>query len=106
MIRIEFDGGPVQTVRLATSPLWEAVAGLSLLAKPAATAIPYAKCMRSIRARLSLTVREDAAAWFRDLSEPYPPFLTPVPRTAWPSFDEQLAVLSHTDPAIARRTLT
>ncbi|WP_319462417.1 ArsR family transcriptional regulator [Micromonospora sp. RTP1Z1] len=94
MIRIELDEPTLARTRIATSPLWEAKCSLYLLDRyPDEAPWPYTGWARHAR-RVLAELPEAAPARLYAATGPwYPDFLGPVPPTASPTIEEELAAL-------------
>ncbi|MEO3818318.1 helix-turn-helix domain-containing protein [Plantactinospora sp. B24E8] len=99
MIRIQLDEPTLARTRIAISPLWETVCGLYLLARHGdAQPWPYAAWGRQARRVLTEVPAATPARLYLTASPWLPDFLSPVPPTAAPSIEEELAGLRATDP--------
>ncbi|WP_433245156.1 ArsR family transcriptional regulator [Streptosporangium sp. CA-135522] len=99
MIRIELDEPTLARTRIATSPLWETLCSLFLLRR-AQVPWPYdrwAARARSVLATVPETAPVDLV--FR-LGWRFPDFLSPIPRSASPTIEEELDRLRATDPDV------
>lgn len=103
MIRIELDEATVARTRISISPLWETVCSLFLLERyPGEVPFPYTSWAR--RARSALT--DDSAGLLRALAaHGWPDFLSPVPSSADPAFEDELDVVRLGEPEVVRAQL-
>lgn len=104
MLRIELDEPTLARTRIAISPLWESLCSLFLLNKPH---IPWPYDGWAARAREVLdTVPATAPVQeiFR-LGRRFPDFLSPVPRSATPAIEEELAALRDTPREVIEEQL-
>ena len=97
MIRIELDEPTLARTRIAISPLWEAKCSLYLLERhPDEAPWPYTGWARHAR-RVLADLPEVAPATLYHRTGPwYPDFLGPVPPSASPTIEEELAALRAT----------
>ncbi|HZC26752.1 MAG TPA: winged helix-turn-helix domain-containing protein [Actinopolymorphaceae bacterium] len=108
MLTIALDASQLTTSRFVTSPLLHAVTSLLALSGRR-TLAPGPHWLRRVRDRLDgqdlgpdvrlLTELVNAERWY------VPDFLSPIPSTASPSLDDDLAAVAATDPARIRRDL-
>ncbi|GIF72184.1 helix-turn-helix domain-containing protein [Asanoa siamensis] len=96
MIRIELDAPTLERTRIATSPLWETVVGLYLLARDE---VPWPYTAWAARAREVLRDLPDLGAYLRILPRS-PDFLTPIPPSAAPTIEEELHALCATPASL------
>lgn len=97
MIQIEVDDDTLFSVRIATSPLWETLSSLALLARNRGEVpFPYGGWARSTRRALSPLLRDELIGWMRRLHPLWlPSVLTPIPTSSAPDLhDELIAVKS------------
>lgn len=105
MIRLDLDEKTLHGVRIATSPLWEAVSSLVLLARHRGELPPpFASWGRTARRTLAPELKRELAIW---VSSPHPlllpSFLTPPPTSPRPTIHEELSAVSAiTDDEIGR----
>lgn len=97
MIRIELDEPTLARTRIATSPLWEVVCSLYLLARnPVEVPWPYTDWARHARRVLAEVPETAPVRMFMERGSHAPDCLSPIPPTAGPTLDEELAVLRAT----------
>ncbi|MFF2132092.1 ArsR/SmtB family transcription factor [Streptomyces olivochromogenes] len=107
MIRLTVDDETLHTVRLAISPLWEAIGSLGILARYRGEApSPYANWVRTVRrAAPAEVVGELVEALWRPEPSPLSPARLPMPdpsRNTVTSELEHLVRLSGDDPEVRR----
>jgi DNA-binding transcriptional ArsR family regulator len=95
VIQVDVGVAPLTRIRISTSPLWEAVAGLALLARHGDGAPwPYDRWSRAARRSLRTTPASALVELFAALrGAPPPGFLTPVPPAPCPSLETELDAL-------------
>ncbi|SCG59961.1 ArsR family transcriptional regulator [Micromonospora inositola] len=97
MIRIELDEPTLARTRIATSPLWEAKCSLYLLDRyPDEAPWPYTGWARHAHRVLAELPAAAPARLYAQTGPWYPDFLGPVPPTASPTIEEELAALRAT----------
>ncbi|MGE5829252.1 MAG: ArsR/SmtB family transcription factor [Micromonosporaceae bacterium] len=103
MIRLAVDEQSLLRLRVATSPLWESISSLTLLARfRGEVPDPYTDWARTARRALPREVRDDLLEWLRARrGQPLPAFLTPIPSTPWPAVEDELCALRQTPAAAA-----
>ncbi|SCF41628.1 DNA-binding transcriptional regulator, ArsR family [Micromonospora marina] len=107
MIRLTVDDETLLGVRVAISPLWEALSSLALLARyRSEVPYPYSTWASTVRRALPVGFRRELLTWIAQLrSLRLPSFLTPVPASASPTIREELATLRATPAETVRREL-
>jgi DNA-binding transcriptional ArsR family regulator len=103
MISVTVGADSLGQLRLATSPLWEAMASVLLLNPDRPAPWPYTAWAESARRALTGRRGADLVRWVHGLRGPVPRFVTPVPTVPTPAMDEALDALSRT-PADRLRT--
>ncbi|MFI7019986.1 ArsR/SmtB family transcription factor [Streptomyces sp. NPDC050164] len=95
MIRIRLDELTLGRVRIASSPLWEAVSSLALTARyRSGIPHPYTKWAETALRRVPPTLRRELIATLRThWGTPSSSTLTPVPPGPSPTMDEELTAL-------------
>jgi DNA-binding transcriptional ArsR family regulator len=97
VIRIELDEPTLSRTRIAISPLWEAVCSLYLLHRnPGEAPWPYTGWARRARAVLANNPATGPVQFFFDCGSRLPDCLIPIPPSACPTLEEELAVLRAT----------
>jgi DNA-binding transcriptional ArsR family regulator len=97
VIRIELDESTVARTRIAISPFWEVACSLYLLARnPGEAPWPYTGWARRARTVLATDPATAPVRHFLDRGSRAPDFLTPIPPSACPTLEEELAVLRAT----------
>lgn len=104
MIRLRFEVTDLSRIRFATSPVWEAVTSLRVLAAGSTTGL-HAPWLVRTRPRLSEVDFDVLAAVVRP-SGYLPDFLHPLPRRRSAGFESELAVIAATDPVLVAAELT
>lgn len=95
MIKVRLDDETLYGIRVATSPLWEALSSLALLTRyRSEVPYPYASWARQARQQLSPVLRRELS----DVAEVLraggaPAFLTPLPSSVKTDFAAELAVV-------------
>ncbi|GIH15861.1 ArsR/SmtB family transcription factor [Rugosimonospora africana] len=99
MIHVELDEQTVARTRIAISPLWETVCSLHLLARsPGTVPWPYTAWARHARTVLStVDAVQPVRILLGDCGRSSPDFFSPVPPSATPSLEEELAALVAVD---------
>jgi len=107
MIRLNVDDETLLGVRVATSPLWEALSSLALLARyRTEVPYPYGTWSSTVRRALPVVFRRELLTWVAQLRTlRLPSFLVPVPASPSPGIREELATLRATPEEIVRRDL-
>ncbi len=102
MIKIRLDDATLHRTRIATSPLWESLSSLALLARfRGEVPSPYREWAHRTRRKMPDGIRHELEGWLGLLrSHRLPAFLTPLPDTARPTMTSELAVLRAIDPHI------
>ncbi|BBJ37339.1 hypothetical protein SSPO_000570 [Streptomyces antimycoticus] len=94
MIRIHLDELTLGRVRIAISPLWEAVSSLSLIiGSHSETPYPYVEWVRKTVPRISPLLRQELTALTRNEWSETSSSLTPIPKSSTPGFEEELLAL-------------
>jgi DNA-binding transcriptional ArsR family regulator len=97
VIRIDLDESTLARTRIATSPLWEALCSLYLLGRnPGEAPWPYTEWARQARAVLAEVPETAPLRIYTHGPGLKPDLFSPIPRTAAPTLEEQLAVLRAT----------
>ncbi|MFI6763245.1 ArsR family transcriptional regulator [Micromonospora sp. NPDC050417] len=106
MIRIELDEPTLSRTRIAISPLWETVCSLYLLGRnPGDAPWPYTDWARRARAVLADNPATAPVQFFFDCGSRLPDCLTPIPPSACPTLQEELAVLRGTSSEVLEAQL-
>jgi DNA-binding transcriptional ArsR family regulator len=104
VIRIDLDEPSLDRTRIATSPLWETVASLHLLARnPDRAPWPYTSWARGARKVLSDEAVRPVDVLTADAG--MPDFFCPPPPLVNPTIGEELAALQAIDPSVVRDQL-
>lgn len=106
MLTLEFSAQDVARTRFACSPLWEVVTSVQALKEPAAHVLhlPWAAAAKQRLAEQK--VRFELLSALVPIPSFYvPDFLTPVPRSASPTIEEEIAGLLATPPEVVRADL-
>ncbi|GAA0448423.1 transcriptional regulator [Actinoplanes capillaceus] len=106
MLKLEFSAQDMAQTRFARSPLWEVVTSVQSLKDPKRHVL-HANWSRSAGRELKAAGVDFAllSALVPIPSFYVPDFLTPVPHTAAPSIEEELAGVAATPPAVLRADL-
>src|SRR2546421_585931 len=80
-------------VRIGLSPLWEVAGSLAVLTRGRSAPWPYDTWCRTARREIARRPAAQLVDWYLTLSGPLPGALTPVPPTAEPSLEDELAAL-------------
>lgn len=106
VIRIELDKPTLARTRIAISPLWETICSLYLLARhPGEAPWPYDSWARHARAVLAALPPDAPIRIFLANHHRSPDFLSPVPPTACPAIDDELALLRATPADVVEAQL-
>ncbi|MFI5911846.1 helix-turn-helix domain-containing protein [Dactylosporangium sp. NPDC051541] len=105
MISIRIGTDALGQVRLATSPLWETMASLQLLAQNRSVPWPYTGWAQRARPSLAAGLGGDLVRWFRARPGPVPAFLAPLPTEATPAIADELDALRRTPAEVVREQL-
>lgn len=105
MIRLTLDEMTRRSTRIATSPLWESLSSLALLARyRGEIPYPYTNWARQARAGLPASLRVELLTLTRELHPAWvPSFPVPIPTTPGLDIADELAVMVETQCRPSRR---
>lgn len=94
MIRIQLDELTLGRVRIAISPLWEAVSSLALTTRyRSEIPHPYTKWLATARRHVSPALHQELVSMMRTHQVSLSSSLTPIPHCSSPSIEDELEVL-------------
>jgi DNA-binding transcriptional ArsR family regulator len=89
VIRVELDASAMGRIRILTSPLWEAISSLELLAG-GTVSWPYSDWSRGAQSALAGRPAEELVQWARRLPHAVPAVLTPAPTRVDATFSDEV----------------